>query len=91
MVRCHGNRTPAVSTVVPTEAPPPELIKVLEQPAQNDYIALLLGEDEDQMSTDRSIVTFLAVPTESLQVMNSFFPFSAFVRLKGNQPYYVLC
>lgn len=47
---------------------PPELIKVDDAP-QSDYIALLLGgDDDDQSSADRSIVTFLAVPTESLQV-----------------------
>ncbi len=67
MVRCHGNRsTPCTATVSPTE--PPELIKVIDQPIQNDYIALLLGDDEEQMSADRSVVTFLAVPTDSLQV-----------------------
>ncbi|XP_046444164.1 zinc finger X-linked protein ZXDB-like [Daphnia pulex] len=66
MVRCHGNRsTPCTATVSPTE--PPELIKVIDQPIQNDYIALLLGDDEEQMSADRSVVTFLAVPTDSLQ------------------------
>lgn len=69
MVRCHGNRTPSVPTAAPTEPPPPELIKVVDQPTQNDYIALLLGDDEDQMSADRSVVTFLAVPTDSLQVL----------------------
>lgn len=69
MVRCHGNRTPStVNPTTSTEPSPPELIKVVDQPTQNDYIALLLGDDEDQMSTDRSVVTFLAVPTESLQV-----------------------
>lgn len=71
MVRCHGNRTPVVTTT-PTEPSPPELIKVVDQPTQNDYIALLLGDDEDQLSADRSVVTFLAVPTDSLQVISPF-------------------
>nr|CAH0108047.1 unnamed protein product [Daphnia galeata] len=65
MVRCHGNgSTQLIPTVSPTE--PPELIKI-DQPIQNDYIALLLGDDEEHMSADRSVVTFLAVPTDSLQ------------------------
>ena len=67
MVRCHGNgSTQLIPTVSPTE--PPELIKI-DQPIQNDYIALLLGDDEEHMSADRSVVTFLAVPTDSLQVV----------------------
>jgi hypothetical protein len=67
MVRCHGNgSTQMIPTVSPTE--PPELIKI-DQPIQNDYIALLLGDDEEHMSADRSVVTFLAVPTDSLQVV----------------------
>ncbi|EFX64679.1 hypothetical protein DAPPUDRAFT_333952 [Daphnia pulex] len=66
MVRCYGNRcTPCTATVSPTE--PPELIKVIDQPIQNDYIAFLLGDDEEQMSADHSVVTFLAFPTDSLQ------------------------
>lgn len=72
MVRCHGNRTPSVVATTSTEPSPPELIKVVDQPTQNDYIALLLGDDEDQLSADRSVVTFLAVPTESFQVISAF-------------------
>lgn len=68
MVRCHGSQAPTAGTSLSTDPPPPELIKVADQPFQNDYIALLLGDDEDQVSTDRSVVTFLAVPTDSLQV-----------------------
>jgi hypothetical protein len=67
MVRCYGNRsTPCTATVSPKE--PPEMIKVIDQPIQNDYIALLLGDDEEQMSADHSVVTFFAFPTDSLQV-----------------------
>jgi len=51
-----------------TSTDPPELIKVDEQPSQGDYIALLLGDDDDQSSAERSIVTFLAVPADTLQV-----------------------
>ena len=70
MVRCHGDRTPSVPTATPTEPPTPKLIKVVDQSTQNDYIALLLGDDEDPLSADRSVVTFVAVPTESLQVLS---------------------
>ncbi|XP_032791258.2 zinc finger X-linked protein ZXDB [Daphnia magna] len=71
MVRCHGSQAPTAGTSLSTDPPPPELIKVADQPFQNDYIALLLGDDEDHVSTDRSVVTFLAVPTDSLQDVGS--------------------
>lgn len=69
MVRCHGqgSATPPAGETL-SDPSPPELIKVSDPPSQNDYIALFLGDDEDQSSADRSIVTFLAVPSDSLQV-----------------------
>jgi len=82
VVRCHGSQAaapnqrthpPATTSIVmtpssSTSTDPPELIKVDEQPSQGDYIALLLGDDDDQSSAERSIVTFLAVPADTLQV-----------------------
>lgn len=70
MVRCHGqgSATPPAGDALPPDPSPPELIKVSDPSSQNDYIALLLGDDEDQPLADRSIVTFLAVPSDSLQV-----------------------
>lgn len=85
MVRCHGKPIKSKSglPVQPPAPPPPELVKpapadssLLEQmdrgeePQENDYIALLLGDDDPHSSADRSIVTFLAVPTETLQVFD---------------------
>merc|ERR1712071_114827 len=68
------------SPPTPIPIPTPQLVKVAEASAlnpidreaaqENDYIALLLGDD-DHSSVDRSIVTFLAVPTETLQDMAS--------------------
>ena len=70
MVRCHGqgSATPPTGEALQPDPSPPELIKVADPLPQNDYIALLLGDDEDQPLADRSIVTFLAVPSDSLQV-----------------------
>jgi hypothetical protein len=44
---------------------PPELVKI-ETASPDDYITLLL--DDDQSSADRSIVTFISV-SENLQVL----------------------
>ena len=80
MVRCHGQ--PIKSKSHPQQQPP-ELVRAAadalevaeREPQENDYIALLLGDDEDNSSADRSIVTFLAVPTDTLQVyFHSFIP-----------------
>ena len=70
------SRVPSITTTA-GRSNPPELIKVEDAP-QSDYIALLLGgDDDDQSSADRSIVTFLAVPTDSLQVgFENNFPLS---------------
>ena len=82
MVRCHGKPIKSKTSypVQPLPPPPPaELVKPIpadpleqvdrgEEAQENDYIALLLGDDDPHSSTDRSIVTFLAVPTETLQV-----------------------
>jgi len=85
MVRCHGKPIKSKTSypVQPLPPPPPaELVKPIpadpleqvdrgEEAQENDYIALLLGDDDPHSSTDRSIVTFLAVPTETLQDMAS--------------------
>lgn len=75
MVRCHGQGIgisrvptgpPTSTTTANSEPLPPELVKIVDTQSQNDYIALLLGDDDDQ-SADRPIVTFISV-SENLQV-----------------------
>lgn len=61
MLRCHGNRIKTVARKGPEQT-----VTDVQAPAQTDYIALLLSDDDQ--TVDRSIVTFLAVPAESLQV-----------------------
>ena len=63
MVRCHNS-----NRVKPTTSKPPVLHNNEAESQQTDYIALFLGDDEDQSTVDRSVVTFLAVPAESLEV-----------------------
>jgi len=77
MVRCHGQGVSRVSTgpsstshqmhghLATSDPSPPELVKI-ETASPDDYITLLL--DDDQSSADRSIVTFISV-SENLQVL----------------------
>lgn len=69
ILRCHGRCTSSAADAAPAlDLNPPGLIKVVDQPSQNDYIALFMGEEDDQISEERSIIAFLSLPTEGLQV-----------------------
>ena len=67
VVRCHGNLVKTVANK------PPDLVRADTDPQQADYIALFLGDDEDQ-SAVAGRLTFVAVPAESLQVIGEFMP-----------------
>jgi len=83
VVRCHGSR------IKSTPNKPAESAKAVAEPQQTDYIAVFLGDDEDQSALSGRL-TFLAVPAESLQVCRySLFRVETILKAGPNRFHYV--